>query len=618
MNLNNYSIRSKIILANSISLLFFILITIFIYINITSITDSSQWIHKVEKNISEANLIAKLVVDMETGMRGFIITGKEEFLEPYNKAKFLLETHITSLINEVKILSDENKSEKIKLLNQIKQLVEKWQKDISNIKISLRRKLNESDKITEYLKSILQKAEGKKIMIALHDTIEQLNKTFIQNKNKQGQILLLSIQKTFLLMETNQRGFIITGKEDFLDTFNKYNNFFPKLMIKMSKIFHQNPEIENKLNLIKKFIKKWLEIAAGPEIHAKKEMKKTTESLNDIIEIVASAKGKQIIDEIRYKLETFKSLEEEQLIQKKQIMQFNQKHARKMIILACIAILINIFIAFISAFIIARKISQPINDLVIVLKGMSKGDISKTVTLSGSYEAAQLGHSFNEMVKNLQNIASQANSIAKGDYSRNIKPLSKKDELGFAMQQMTITLRKITQENEQQLWFKTGQTKLNEKISGKQKLLDLTQNTINFLVNYLDGQIGAIYVYENYTLKLKGSYAYTKRKQKFKDYVNRKEKTITYKLGESLVGQAAMEMKSIICTDIPDDYFCISSGFCEVKPENIAIVPLLYENKVNGVIEIGSSQEFKETHIAYLEDVAKNIAIAIHMAKSNI
>ena len=37
--------------------------------------------------IANARQLLRLVVDRETGQRGFVITGKQEFLEPYDNAR---------------------------------------------------------------------------------------------------------------------------------------------------------------------------------------------------------------------------------------------------------------------------------------------------------------------------------------------------------------------------------------------------------------------------------------------------------------------------------------------------------------------------------------------------
>ena len=81
-----------------------------------------------------------------------------------------------------------------------------------------------------------------------------------------------------------------------------------------------------------------------------------------------------------------------------------------------------------------------------------------------------------------------------------------------------------------------------------------------------------------------GSYAYSKRKHISNDF----------KLGQGLVGQAALEKKSILVTEVPDDYTAIRSGLGEAHPRNILVQPFLYENKLTGVIELGSFDKLSD------------------------
>ncbi|MGH9943299.1 MAG: CHASE3 domain-containing protein [Pyrinomonadaceae bacterium] len=53
---------------------------------ISRLLSASQWVEHTDKVIARANSAHKSLIDMETGMRGYLITGKPEFLEPYERA----------------------------------------------------------------------------------------------------------------------------------------------------------------------------------------------------------------------------------------------------------------------------------------------------------------------------------------------------------------------------------------------------------------------------------------------------------------------------------------------------------------------------------------------------
>jgi CheY-like chemotaxis protein len=174
---------------------------------------------------------------------------------------------------------------------------------------------------------------------------------------------------------------------------------------------------------------------------------------------------------------------------------------------------------------------------------------------------------------------------------------------------MKKNLLRMTEENTRQNWHEAGQAELSNKIRGDQNTVELAQNVINYLAAYLQAQIGAIYLQDDdQVLKLYASYAYKKRK----NVAN------SFKPGEGLVGQAALEKKSILITEVPDDYIRINSGLGEAKPLNILVTPLIYDGQVSGVIELGSFQEFYDQHFYFMEQAAESIAIALQSALSRV
>jgi len=180
-------------------------------------------------------------------------------------------------------------------------------------------------------------------------------------------------------------------------------------------------------------------------------------------------------------------------------------------------------------------------------------------------------------------------------------------ELGQAINNMIDSIVTSNKEIEQQNWLKTGQTDLNDKMRGELDHITLAQNAINYIAEYSKAQIGAIYLNsENNTFKLVGSYAYSKRKNLSNEC----------KLGEGIIGQAALEKKLILITDIPDDYIKINSGLGEAVPKNILAVPFMYEDQVKGVIELGSFHDFDDNTIEFLKQATENIGINFNSAES--
>src|SRR5258708_6625492 len=64
---------------------------------IDRLLEAARWVDRTDSVIARANGALKSVVDMETGLRGFLITSEEDFLEPYNRGNLVIDPTLESL-----------------------------------------------------------------------------------------------------------------------------------------------------------------------------------------------------------------------------------------------------------------------------------------------------------------------------------------------------------------------------------------------------------------------------------------------------------------------------------------------------------------------------------------
>ncbi|EIJ43400.1 signal transduction histidine kinase [Beggiatoa alba B18LD] len=275
-------------------------------------------------------------------------------------------------------------------------------------------------------------------------------------------------------------------------------------------------------------------------------------------------------------------------------------------------------VVFFFSFTVARNISIPLHAVKAHLQAIAQGNPQVTPLLhQGKDEIADIVSATEQLRQTMEWTITQANTIAQGNYSQQIKPLSTEDKLGTAIANMNESLRKATSRNELQDWLKTGQTELNDQMSGEQELSLLATNIITFLSVYLNMQVGLFYlviepnkrqkVHAPY-LTLLASYAYHRRK----------ELANQFEFGESIVGQVALEREPIILTEVPEDYMSIQSGLGKSVPRAIILYPLIYEDVLKGVVELGSFKPFTDAQLEFLKQVTPAIAISINTAQSRL
>jgi CheY-like chemotaxis protein len=171
---------------------------------------------------------------------------------------------------------------------------------------------------------------------------------------------------------------------------------------------------------------------------------------------------------------------------------------------------------------------------------------------------------------------------------------------------MTRSLRDTTAANDRQNWLKTGQTRLNDAIRGDLDIEAICRVVLDFLAVYLDMKVGGLFILEGDVLRLLGSYGYQKRKNLSSEF----------KIGESLVGQAALERRRILLTNVPDDYVHVSSGLGECSPRNIVDVPLVAGTQLMGVLELATVGELDSQAEEFLDLVSESIGMAIASARA--
>lgn len=219
------------------------------------------------------------------------------------------------------------------------------------------------------------------------------------------------------------------------------------------------------------------------------------------------------------------------------------------------------------AYIFAKKISAPITRLMRSTELIANGDLTQRIDIDSENEIGLLADSFNKMTNELE--------AAKRD-------ADKKD------------------------WLKTGQAKLNDIMHECRETTELANKIINYIANYLNAQIGTLYIVKDKSiLILEGSYAYKVMENSSNEL----------QFGEGIVGQVAIGKQNMVIDNIPEDYLTINSSLGKTSPSFILISPFLYKNRTKGVIELGFIGEPKKINTEFINIVSENIAIAINSAQ---
>jgi signal transduction histidine kinase/DNA-binding response OmpR family regulator/HAMP domain-containing protein len=221
---------------------------------------------------------------------------------------------------------------------------------------------------------------------------------------------------------------------------------------------------------------------------------------------------------------------------------------------------------------LAANLTTQVRAIAEVATAVTQGDLTRSITVEASGEVAALKDTTNEMIRNL---------------------------------------RDTTQKNTEQDWLKTNLAKFSRMLQGQKDLNTVGRLILSELAPVVAAQHAVFYVLnssgERSRLTLLASYG-SKGQSAIGSQVE---------LGEGLVGQCAVEKEKILLSKVPVNYITIFSGLGAAPPQNILVLPVIFEGQVKGVIELASFERFSATHEAFLDQLTESIGIVINTIEAN-
>ncbi|MDT7842419.1 HAMP domain-containing protein [Streptomyces justiciae] len=254
----------------------------------------------------------------------------------------------------------------------------------------------------------------------------------------------------------------------------------------------------------------------------------------------------------------------------------------------------------------------------------SEGQLGGQARVEGVYGTwKRLTTNVNELASNLTTqvraIAEVASAVAQGDMSRSITVETQGEvaELKDNINLMVANLRETTRAKD---WLESNLARLAALMQGHRDLMEVADLILRELTPLVNAQYGAFFLADpdedgasiRTTVPTKGLAFIA-------GYGSAQGATVeTGGLPvHGLVRQAAREKKRILVEEAPPDYIKINSGLGEAAPTSVVIIPILFEDKLLGVIELASFSRFSDVHLAFFDQFVNTIGVAINTIIAN-
>ncbi|MEO5347827.1 MAG: MCP four helix bundle domain-containing protein [Magnetococcus sp. YQC-9] len=140
-------------------------------------------------------------------------------------------------------------------------------------------------------------------------------------------------------------------------------------------------------------------------------------------------------------------------------------------------------------------------------------------------------------------------------------------------------------------------------------MTDLAQSFLSNIAPLMKIGQGVLYLHEEgqHRLRLMSSYAYRARKNLDQHFA----------IGQGLVGQCALEQAPILITEPPEDYIRIGSSLGDAAPRAIMVLPVLSNQRLLGVVELASLQDFGPKEQELLDSLIPLLAMSMEILERN-
>src|SRR2546428_4570829 len=149
-------------------------------------------------------------------------------------------------------------------------------------------------------------------------------------------------------------------------------------------------------------------------------------------------------------------------------------------------------------------------------------------------------------------------------------------------------------------------------LQGHRALAAVARLTLSEVPPLVGAQHGAFYVRETADgaepiLRLAATYAYPAG-----------DAPKEFRVGEGLIGQAALDGKRILLTAVPATYVRVRSSLGEASAVNVVVMPAIFEGRLKAVLELAAVQPFSPSSLDFLDRLLESVGLVLKTIEANM
>jgi len=363
--------------------------------NIKLMEATVGWVDHTNQVLATAAQILAHAVDMETGMRGYLLAGEEEFLAPYSGGRQAFFASVEALQQTV---SDNPAA--VARLGEARELIAQWVSQVAEPAIVLRRQVNDGARPMEAIDVFVSRQAGKKFFDAFRAEITAFSDAeaaLLAERQATADVAAKAVHVDLGTMESNEewvthtygviqqadailsaavdmetgmRGYLLAGQDSFLAPYNAGAESFFDSIASLRDTVADNPAQVELLSATEQTIRDWQSDVTEPTIALRRQIG-DARNMDDMADLIGEARGKQYFDAFRQIMAEF-SAEEAGLMASRKAN--NEATVSRTFMLIAGLSLAALVVGLMLAWLIGNAISQPLRLISSVAALVAGGD----------------------------------------------------------------------------------------------------------------------------------------------------------------------------------------------------------------------------------------------------
>ena len=255
------------------------------------------------------------------------------------------------------------------------------------------------------------------------------------------------ILQALINMETGQRGYVITGKDAFLEPLTEGRQAFARSFEAIRDLTSDNPAQQRRLQDLDAAMKLWQQQAVEPSLALRREVNAGSKTMDELVRFESEAHGKQGMDAMRAKLAEIVDVEDDLLDERTAAAVAARKSLDAVLIGGgALAVTLSIVLAML----ISRSIVNPLRQVLRATEDLRSGDGDLTYRLPAmDAEFGEISVSLNGFIEKLHEIVSTTKSLSASMSSGTLQIARGNDDLSQRTQEQAAALEQTASSMEE-------------------------------------------------------------------------------------------------------------------------------------------------------------------------